>query len=1071
MLTARNKLISSILFSLVGILGVSVLFGWILDIPELYRVARSLAPMQFNNALCFLLLGASGILLLYERKTLTIAIATLGAVLAAATLVQYPLNIDLGIDLFFFNTDEIVRTANPGRMAPNSALGHVMGFLAIILAATGRIINTRIAGVLGVSVLTAGATSLLVYGVDPSFGFNWGTFTKMAVHTSLGFVLAGIAIDVIIIPKLKGWVADKVIKRFYIWPYLSVLLVGTFLIEVQIPQNVATGLLYAVVVALAWFGSNKRNLLIVASFGTAIIIADIIISKGGLTWEAIVVNRSISIISAWFAALVLYYFKSGNERLEEREALISSVLESSGEGILLVNNQMKIQMANAQLEKMFGYAEDELHGKPLETLIPSRYLATHKKKSRAFVDGELTRRKMGSGADLFGIRKDGSEFPVEVGLSSFILNGETFVTANVSDITQKVAYEKALDEKIEELHETQVRFRAIFDNTYQFIGLLEPDGTLVEANQTALNFGGITIEQARGQNFADSPWFSLSAKIQNQLKDAIIRAANGEFIRYDVENLGGDGTIITVDFSLRPIFNEEGNVIYLVPEGRNISDRIALEKKLKVNEKLLQQFVKNTPNAVAMFNNNLEYVVASDAWYKDYGIEGKEIIGHHHYEIFPEIKEMPEWQEVHQRALKGEVIRNERDHFEREDGSTNWLRYVIQPWTNESDEIGGIIMFTEVITEQVELQLQLAESEKRFNLAVQGTTAGVWDWLDIDNDIQWWSPRFYELLGLKNGEIKPSLETFSELLHPDDRKMTFKMVDRHFIRRAPFIVEYRLKHTSGKYRWFLGSGQALWNEEGKPTRMVGTIVDIHARKMAEEAEVRHARDLSDKNKQLEEFAYIASHDLQEPIRTISSFVELFREMYSDKLDDQAKEFLHLMDGASARSQKLISDLLEYSRIGRSGEMAEVDLQVVVKNVITDLSHVIRKSKAQIEFSGLPKVFGYPTDLRLLFQNLITNAIKFRNPDSTPKISISVTENDDEWEFSVSDNGIGIDEKYFEQIFVVFKRLHGRSEYEGTGIGLANCKKIAEIHGGRIWVESKVGNGSTFKFTLAKQDIS
>lgn len=1067
MTSNRNKLLSTALFALVVVLGALVIAGWIFNVPELYRVTSELAPMQFNNAVCFLLIGLSGVLLLNGNKSFSVLLASSGAVLAALTLIQYPLGIDLGVDLLFFNTDEIVPTAHPGRMAPNSAIGHLLAFCSILLIASGKVITVRIAGILGVSVLASGLTSLVVYGVDLRAGFEWGTYTKMAVHTSVGFVIAGIAIGSIAIPVIRSWVLDDTIKTFRIWPYLTVLLIATFVIELQLPQNVPTGLLYATVVSAAWFGSNKKGIMAVATVSTAIILFDVLVSGNTSYSSDVIITRTISLISTWFAALVIYYFKTGNEKLVESEERLRSVFESSGEGILVVDENMQIQMANARLEKMFGYMDDELIGKHLSTLIPTRFHQAHGKHTDQFLQEPFNSRKMGNNSMLFGIRKDGTEFPVEVGLSSFKLEGQKLVTANISDVTEKVAYEKALDEKIAELRETQIRYRAIFDNTYQFIGLLEPDGTLLEANQTALDFGGFTIEEARGQNFADSPWFSISKEIQNQLKDAISRAAKGEFIRYDVDNLGGDGTVITVDFSLRPIFDETGRVIYLVPEGRNISDRIELEKRLKTNEKLLQQFVKNTPNAVAMFNNNLEYVVASDAWYRDYGIEGKKIIGHHHYEIFPEIKEMPHWQDVHQRALKGETIRNEKDSFEREDGHTNWLRYVIQPWINERDEIGGIIMFTEVITDRIKLQLQLADSEKRFNLAVQGTTAGIWDWLDIDNDVQWWSPRFYELLGLKEGEIKPSLESFSELLHPNDRDMTFKMVDRHFKRKTPFIIEYRLRHKSGAYRWFLGSGQATWNDEGKPERMVGTIVDIHMRKLGEIAEIEHARTLANKNRELEEFTYIASHDLQEPVRTIASFVELFRELYQDKLDDRAKEFLDLMEGASMRSQQLIVDLLEYSRIGRNRKVSEIDMNQLVKEILTDLSVRIKETKAKVDSEKLPKVFGYPTEMRLLLQNLITNAVKFTNPDVVPHVSITSIDHEDETEFVIKDNGIGIDEKFFEQIFVVFKRLHGRKEFEGTGIGLAHCKKVAEIHHGRIWVRSEVGKGSEFHFTVAK----
>lgn len=291
------------------------------------------------------------------------------------------------------------------------------------------------------------------------------------------------------------------------------------------------------------------------------------------------------------------------------------------------------------------------------------------------------------------------------------------------------------------------------------------------------------------------------------------------------------------------------------------------------------------------------------------------------------------------------------------------------------------------------------------------------------------------------------------------------MVDRHFTKKTPFQVEYRLLHKSGKYKWFLGSGQATWNSNDKPLRMVGTIIDIHARKLAEVAEQERTLELAQKNKELEEFTYVASHDLQEPVRTISSFVNLFKETYADKLDDEAKLYLDFMDGASKRSQQLIIDLLDYSRIGKERVIETANLNTVIKNVMTDLTVRMDEAKAIVTFDELPTVQAQITELRLLFQNLITNAIKFRKKDTNPIIHIGYSVLEKNHVFSVSDNGIGIEEKYVDRIFVIFKRLHSKTEFDGTGIGLAHCKKVVELHDGKIWVESELGKGSVFYFSI------
>jgi ligand-binding sensor domain-containing protein/signal transduction histidine kinase len=234
-----------------------------------------------------------------------------------------------------------------------------------------------------------------------------------------------------------------------------------------------------------------------------------------------------------------------------------------------------------------------------------------------------------------------------------------------------------------------------------------------------------------------------------------------------------------------------------------------------------------------------------------------------------------------------------------------------------------------------------------------------------------------------------------------------------------------------------------------------------ARMEAEQANIYLER----KNKELEQFAYVASHDLQEPLRTTSSFVQLLREKYYGKLDEKADKYLNYILDSSDRMKLLIKSLLDYSRIGNKRELEQVDCNKTLQEVLADLGVAISDARANIQHESLPVVNGYPTELKQLFQNLIINAVKFRKKDVRPLIKISAEKIKDNWEFAFEDNGIGIDEKYSEKIFNIFQRLHTRAEYEGSGIGLANCKKIVELHNGKIWVESTVGEGSIFNFTL------
>ncbi|HTR28504.1 MAG TPA: ATP-binding protein [Puia sp.] len=226
-------------------------------------------------------------------------------------------------------------------------------------------------------------------------------------------------------------------------------------------------------------------------------------------------------------------------------------------------------------------------------------------------------------------------------------------------------------------------------------------------------------------------------------------------------------------------------------------------------------------------------------------------------------------------------------------------------------------------------------------------------------------------------------------------------------------------------------------------------------------------ELESKNKELEQFAYVASHDLQEPLRTISGFVELLQKEYRERLDGNGSKYLGYLSQGSDRMKTLIKDLLDYSRIGREKEAMMVDSRDTLSEVLADLDKTIRESGATIRAADLPVLRAYPTELKLLLQNLITNAIKFRSPDRQPEIRITAVSEPGWWKFVVSDNGIGIEPQFLERIFIIFQRLHSRTRYEGSGIGLAHGKKIAELHGGRIWAESTPGEGSRFIFTVSK----
>ncbi len=360
------------------------------------------------------------------------------------------------------------------------------------------------------------------------------------------------------------------------------------------------------------------------------------------------------------------------------------------------------------------------------------------------------------------------------------------------------------------------------------------------------------------------------------------------------------------------------------------------------------------------------------------------------------------------------------------------------------------------------------QMKTRFELAFAGANVGVWDWLDIDKDEEYWSPKLFQLLGYEDQEITPSNRTFKSLMHPEDKPRAKQALDQHLRDSSPFNIEYRLKTKQGEYRWFLACGNASPDANSQTTRMVGTLQDIHTQKLHEDELETLVLKLKQSNNDLERFAHVASHDLQEPLRVISSYVQLINKRYNEKLGDGAKEFFGFIVDGCKRMQQLINDLLDFSRVVQNDLITDtVDLKDTMKHVERNLAKKMESSAAIVTHKDLPPVIANRSLLERLLQNLINNSLKYHDTSTPPLIEVTSKEGDHEWVISVKDNGIGIDEKYFDKIFIIFQRLHTVDEYSGTGVGLAICQRIVHAHGGKIWVESALNEGTTFSFTLPK----
>ncbi|MBV8569714.1 MAG: PAS domain S-box protein [Acidobacteriaceae bacterium] len=353
--------------------------------------------------------------------------------------------------------------------------------------------------------------------------------------------------------------------------------------------------------------------------------------------------------------------------------------------------------------------------------------------------------------------------------------------------------------------------------------------------------------------------------------------------------------------------------------------------------------------------------------------------------------------------------------------------------------------------------LEVRQERERFRFLAESMPQKIFT-ANQRGEVDYFNHQWFEFTGLPFSEIKDW--GWTQFIHPDDLQGNVDSWKRSIETGEPFIFEHRFRRADGRYRWHLSRAHAMRNANGEITMWIGSNTDIHEQKEKEEA-LRRA------NEDLEQFAYSASHDLQEPIRNVSIYSEIVARRYHSVLDADGQQFLQFIREGGRRLSTLVQDLLAYTRASMA-DLTEtpVESSAVLHKSLANLSEAIRETDAKITCDPLPRVYMGEAHLEQLFQNLISNALKYRSAER-PHVHITAASRGALWCFSVQDNGIGIDPRYKDRIFGVFKRLHHDRDYTGTGIGLAICQRVVERYGGRIWVESQPGRGAIFFFTVPR----
>jgi PAS domain S-box-containing protein len=501
----------------------------------------------------------------------------------------------------------------------------------------------------------------------------------------------------------------------------------------------------------------------------------------------------------------------------------------------------------------------------------------------------------------------------------------------------------------------------------------------------------------------------------------------------------------------------QGKPLRMAGSHVDLTERRQAEQALRESESKLRVFITNVPAILFSIDRSGIITMAEGRGMEVLKFIKEGIVGHSVAELYGD---MPGVVESVKRALAGESFSTRMQlqhlHFE----------VAYSPIRVVGGEVTGVIGVAHDITERYKAEQALEISERRVRLIIENAN-DAYVAMDREGMIVDWNPQAERTFGWSQEEVIG--RSLAETIIPERLRESHLNGLVNYLHTGEGKVLNRRIEMPGLHR----DGREFPVELTISTMRVEENVifsafvhDISDRVRAKEELERTADELRRSNEELEQFAYIASHDLQEPLRMVASYTQLLERRYTAQLDDAAREFIgYAVDGAK-RMQQFITGLLRYSRVGTEARTLEpVNLREVFEAATANLRMVMEETGANVVAGQLPMAQGDLRQLTQLFQNLIGNALKFHKPGNSPRVDIWADPDGDFWRVSVKDNGIGLDPKFSERVFVIFQRLHTRDEYEGTGLGLAICKKIVERHGGRIWVESKEGEGATFSFTL------
>lgn len=1020
------------------VVGCLVLTGWFFDVPAFKSILPGIISMKFNTALCFILSGIALYLLdmpdgnkLKKKIVFTCAWIVLAA--GCLNLSEYIFKSNLGIDeLLWKEGAGTTGTTFPGRMSQSTALNFIfLGF--IFLTISKRKFHWPIQALL--IVMIPGSALVIfnhIFGV--SFLNSFPQLVNTALHTALLFMLISIGIIYSKPLQYLNFSFQKKIAGFFV---LTVLLL--FFI------------FYAV-------NKNMEN-----TSGTTQMIQH--------TNEILDKSERVHTEAAEMQGSVRGFVLTGNEDYLAPFTAAILTINSSVEKLKTLSKDNPRQQARIDSLQQFVIQSIAIRQSIIDTFRSTGFEAA--KKIVVKGEGENITGRIRSliqsiqqeEEQLLAKRKTENEKNFKN--SSRVITLFQFIAVLLLLVAFMVIYYNTRRRnKLEnEIKKTNIFLENILENIPSMIFVKEPvEHRFIQVNKQTEKTFGLSRKELLGKTDYD---FFPKEKAEGYLNTEKEVFASGKPLEIPAELI----STVNGDRWLRrnkiPVFDKNNQPLYLI----GISEDITEKKKAEEQLKEYKYFFDNS--------NDLCLIANEQGYFETITPKVEEVLGYSNREI----TETPFIQLVHPDDISstllvydelkaGATVINFVNRYRKKDGTYLWFDWNASP----NPETHKLYCIARDITERKLLEEKLKqfnreleksveektkeviEKEQQYRFLLQNMREGIqvigydWRYLFLNNSVVHQSKYSNEeLLGHTMMEKYPGIEN-TEL---------FKTLQRCMKERIATVFENEFTFPNGTKEWFELSIQPI------PEGLFILSMDITKRKRAEANLKKYMEELKISNSELERFAYVASHDLQEPLRMVSSFLNLLEEELEGKLNESSKEYIsYAVDGA-ARMKTLVNDLLLYSRVGANKEdFTPTDLNEVMGYVTRVLQEDIEKNRAVITVRPLPVITANKTLISQLFTNLVSNALKYHG-DKVPKIEVGYTEEPGNYIFYVKDNGLGIDPKFFDKIFIIFQRLHNKNEYSGTGIGLAICKKIVEIHNGKIWLNSRAGKGSTFYFSLPK----